>query len=65
MRGAFDLRHPMFRPLWARVLASAAVLGWAALEASRGAWFWAALFGAAGFWMVWCFFVTFRAEDYE
>ena len=65
MRRAIDLRHPMFRPLWVRLLAVGLVGAWAAVEAARGAPLWAAGFGAAAAWMAWCFFWAFRPEDYE
>ena len=64
-RSLFDLRHPMFRPLWARLLATGICLGWATVELLSQAVFWAILFGAAGVYMVWAFFVAFDPSDYE
>lgn len=43
-----DPNAPFFRPLWVRVLCTAAPLLWAAVEFSNGSVFWAVLFAAAG-----------------
>jgi hypothetical protein len=55
----FDIQHPMFIPLWRRLLIVAASFGWAMVELSSGQVFWAALFGAAGLYCAYQFFVVF------
>ncbi|UWQ21299.1 hypothetical protein [Jannaschia sp. W003] len=62
MRRFLDLRHPMFRPLWARVLAVAVVGGWAAVELLRGAPVWAAVFAAAAGWMAWSLLIRWEGD---
>ncbi len=57
-RGRFDVRAPIFRPLWRRILVVVAVLGWALVEVLHGAPEWGAIFGAAGLWCAWQFFVA-------
>ncbi|WP_308915548.1 hypothetical protein [Jannaschia sp. LMIT008] len=64
-RGFLSLAHPMFRPLWSRVLATVLVAGWTVMEVLNGAVFWAILFGAACAWMAWNFFVAFDPEEYR
>ena len=55
-----DVRTPFFRPLWRRVIATAACLAWAVVELLSGAVMWAILFGASGLYLSWQFFVVFR-----
>ena len=52
-----DPNHPIFRPLWVRVLCVALTLAWAAFEASTGAVFWAILYGSAGIYLFVMLFV--------
>ena len=58
-RNFLDTDHPMFRPLWVRLLIVALCLGWAAFEFIDGSAFWGVLFGALGVYAAWGFFVTF------
>ena len=61
----FDVRHPFFKPLWRRVVATAACLLWALIEASNGATLWALLFAGAGGYLFWQFFVAFDPDQYD
>lgn len=58
-----DVSHPMFRPLWVRVVVVAVCLGWAAVELASGSVFWAILFGSAGAYLVYALFITFPPTD--
>ncbi|SFP76545.1 hypothetical protein [Tranquillimonas alkanivorans] len=62
MKDFFNLDHPMFRPLWVRLLVVALLLGWALVEIGQGAYFWALIFGASGLYCAWGFFVTFDPD---
>ena len=53
-----DTDHPMFRPLWVRLLVVAVCLGWAAFEFIDGSPFWGVLFAALGVYAAWSFFVA-------
>lgn len=55
----FDVSHPMFRPLWVRIVVVAVCLGWAAVELSSNSVFWAILFGSAGAYLAYAFFIAF------
>lgn len=57
-RGFLDVRTPMFRPLWVRVVVTAALTGWAIFELLNGNLFWAILFGAAGLYLAWALLVA-------
>jgi hypothetical protein len=59
-RKFLDTDHPMFRPLWVRVLIVALCLGWAAFEFVDGSPFWGVLFGGLGVYAAWGFFVAAR-----
>ncbi len=48
LKEAFDVQHPLFRPLWLRVLIIAFCFGWAVFEWSNGKTGWAALFVVCG-----------------
>lgn len=60
-----DVRHPMFRPLWVRLLVVALILAWTGFEFVRGAAFWGVFFGAAGLYLAYRFFIVFDPKDYE
>ncbi|MEQ9041800.1 MAG: hypothetical protein RIE24_26045 [Silicimonas sp.] len=64
-QGLFDVRHPVFRPLWRRVALTASCLLWALFELSNGEAFWAIIFGACGVHLFLQFFVKFDPADYE
>ena len=57
-RNMFDLKHPMFKPLWARLGVIALCGGWALFEFIGGEVFWALLFGAAALFLVYGFFFS-------
>ncbi len=65
-RRFFDVQHPMFRPLWLRVVIVAVALGWALFELLVAqSPFWAILFGAAGAFLAYEFFIAFDPKDPE
>ncbi|MDE0112522.1 MAG: hypothetical protein OXI87_02280 [Albidovulum sp.] len=43
----WDIRSPVLRPLWVRVLIVAVCAGWTLVEFLSGSVFWAVIFGAA------------------
>ena len=57
MKKFLDTDHPMFRPLWVRVLIVAFAGGWAVLEFVRGAPGWGMIFAAFAGYGAWAFFV--------
>jgi hypothetical protein len=59
-RKFLDASHPMFRPLWVRVLVVALCIGWAVFEFTGGSAFWGVLFLALGLYAGWVFFVEDR-----
>lgn len=65
LRNSFDVRHPMFRPLWRRGVFCALILGWAVYEAISGNSVWALVFAGAGAYLVYEFFVVFDPKNYE
>jgi len=64
MKKFLDTSHPMFRPLWVRILIVALCVGWGLGEFLLGAGspFWGVLFLALGAYAAWAFFVDFRPE---
>ena len=60
MRRKFlDTSHPMFRPLWVRLLIVALCLGWAVFEFVGGSPMWGMIFGALGLYSAYGFFIVF------
>jgi hypothetical protein len=59
-RKFLDTDHPMFRPMWVRILVVALCLGWAAFEFVGGSPFWGMLFGALGAYAGHAFFIARR-----
>ncbi|MFO7919422.1 hypothetical protein DZD18_00015 [Rhodobacteraceae bacterium W635] len=53
-----DTSHPVYRPLWLRLLITLGCLGWAGFELLGGHTGWALFFGAIGAYAGWVFFVT-------
>lgn len=64
-KSLFDVQHPMFRPLWRRILIVALTFGWTVFEILHGTLFWAFLFGAAGVYLAHQFFMVFDPKDPE
>ena len=62
MKRFLDTGHPMFRPLWVRVLVVAFAAGWAVLEFVRGAPGWGLIFAAFAAYGAWAFFFEGRGE---
>jgi hypothetical protein len=58
MKKFLDTDHPMFRPLWVRVLIVAICLGWAAFEFATASALWGSLFLALGAYAAWSFFAA-------
>lgn len=65
MKHIFEVRHPVFRPLWRRILVTGLCLGWAIFEWSKGDQLWAIGFGASGVYLFIQFFLNFDPQDYE
>ena len=65
LRELFNVRNPMFRPLWIRLLIVGLTLGWTLMELVNGNHVWAAIFAAAGAWCAWEFFVVFDPANYR
>jgi hypothetical protein len=53
-----DTEHPMFRPLWVRVLIVALCLGWAVFEFVDGSPFWGVIFLGLGGYAAYAFFAA-------
>ena len=56
MKKFLDTDHPMFRPLWVRVLVVAFPVGWGVFEFATGSPFWGLIFLALGAYAGWEFF---------
>jgi hypothetical protein len=57
-----DTDHPMFRPLWVRILIVAICVGWGIMEFATGAPFWGIIFLALGAYAAWGFFFAFDPD---
>ena len=62
MKEAFNVRHPMFNPLWRRILVVALCAGWTVFEFVNGSAFFGLLFGAAGAWCAHQFFIAWEPQ---
>ena len=58
-----DPAHPIYRPLWVRLLIVGVCLGWAVFELIGGAPFWAVLFGALGVYAAWVLLLTWKPGE--
>lgn len=58
-----DLNHPIFIPLWRRVLIVAVCLAWAGVEAAGQEVVWATIFGCVGLYCAWHFFLNFNPRN--
>ena len=63
MKKFLDTDHPMFRPLWVRVLIVAVCLAWALVEYRTGSELWAMLFLGLGVYAAYNFFIGFQPKD--
>jgi len=57
MKKFLDTDHPVFRPLWVRVLVVALPLGWGLFEFATASPFWGVLFLGLGGYAGWAFFL--------
>lgn len=55
-----DPTHPLYKPLWVRVLIVAVCFGWAIVEAFGPQPFWAVLAGGLGAYAAWVLLLTFN-----
>lgn len=60
---ALELRHPVLRPLWRRVVFVALLAGWTLLEVLAGNPVWALLVGGIGAYAVYVLFFDFSLPD--
>ena len=58
-----DPSHPIYRPLWVRLLITGVCLGWAAFEYAQGATTWAMIFGALGAYAGWVLLIAWPGKD--
>ena len=63
MKRFLDVQHPMFRPLWLRLLIVAVILCWAVVEVRGGNVFWAAVFLVSGAYLAHQFLWAFDPGD--
>lgn len=54
-----DIDHPIYKPLWARLLIVGVCFGWAGFEFYNGAAFWGMLVGAMGVYAAYKLFYEF------
>lgn len=57
-----DPSHPMYKPLWVRILIVAVCFGWAAVETLGSQPFWAMLSGALGAYAAWMLLLNFKPQ---
>lgn len=57
-----DPSHPMYKPLWVRILIVAVCFGWAAVETLGSQPFWAMLSGALGAYSAWMLLLNFKPQ---
>ena len=58
-----ELRIPLFKPLWRRILLVLVCLGWGIFENSLGNPIWALVFCAIGGFCAWQFFVIWKDPE--
>jgi hypothetical protein len=58
-----DADHPMFRPLWVRLLIVALCVGWAVFEFTTASATWGMIFLLLGGYAAWAFFIDPRPKD--
>ncbi|MFS8044224.1 hypothetical protein [Rhizobium sp. BR 314] len=57
-----DPTHPIYKPLWVRILIVAVCFGWSAVETFGSQPFWAMLSGALGAYAAWMLLLNFKPE---
>ncbi|MQB42294.1 hypothetical protein [Rhizobium sp. ICMP 5592] len=57
-----DPNHPVYKPLWVRVLIVGVCLGWATIEAFGPEPFWAVIVGALGAYSAWMLLLNFNPQ---
>jgi hypothetical protein len=55
-----DPNHPVYRPLWVRILIVVVCFGWALMETTRGDPFWAVLAAGAGAYSIYMLFWSYK-----
>ena len=65
MKRQFDVKHPLFRPLWVRAIIVAILDAWTFCEASNGNWIWVGVFVCATGYLIYEWFIVFDPADYE
>lgn len=55
-----DPSHPLYKPLWVRILIVAVCFGWAGVELLGSQPFWAMLSGALGAYAAWMLLLNFK-----
>lgn len=63
MKDLLNVKHPLFNPLWRRVLVVGVTGCWTVFELVNGNVFWAMLFGAAAVWCAYEFFWTWEHQE--
>lgn len=61
--GLFELRVPLFRPMWRRVALVVALFGWGGFEYSNQNAIWAMVFWAVGVLAVYQFFFAWKEPE--
>lgn len=58
-----DTNHPMYRPLWVRLLIVGACAGWAVLEFLNNEPFWMTVVGGIALYSAYVLLLTFKPSD--
>ena len=59
----FDVQHPLFKPLWLRLLIIGIGAAWTVVELRGGNWFWAGLFAVCTAYLVHQWLLFFNPVD--
>ena len=62
-RDFFDFDHPMYRPLWFRLMLISACLGWGTFEVWLGNQTWGAIFMGIGTFLIYQLLIAFNPKD--
>jgi hypothetical protein len=60
-----DQNHPLYRPLWVRLLIVGLCFGWAAVEFATGGPFWGVLVGGIGCYAGWVLLLNFHPRPLD